>query len=120
MSIDSDPVWVRVENVLMTGMRIRTRNYVHSKLPAARDDISESVRRSKPSASIMKGDLRRIECDNTSSAQTSRIGVDAFEIVEPERKVVASGIVFHKRQLGPAHRSAMPPCQIVAGGIYTC
>ena len=48
-------------------------------------------------------------CDAAARRQTRRVGMYHFEIVEPERRIVIAGIVFHKRQLKPAHRPVIPP-----------
>src|SRR6202034_2147649 len=66
---------MRIVHVLVTGMRVRACNHVHPKLPASRDDFAERVHRPEPSASIVEWDLSRIESDNASGTQTSRIGM---------------------------------------------
>src|SRR4029079_29291 len=99
---------MRIVDVLMTGMRIRSRNHIHSQLPASRNDVAECVHGPEPSASIVERDLSWIKSDNASRAQASRIGMDAPEVVEPERDFVITGIVFNECQLGPAHWAVIP------------
>jgi hypothetical protein len=110
--IDCDPIRMRVIDVLMTRMSIRPRNHIHSKLPASRDYIAERVHRPEPSASIVERDFGGKESYGASCAQTSGICMNLSEIVEPERKIVVSRIVFHKCQLCPAHGTPVPPQRI--------
>ena len=57
---------------------------------------------------MMQRDLRWIICDDAARAQRRRIGVQAPEVVEPERRIEAARIVLDQRQLYPAHRPIEP------------
>src|ERR1035438_4891688 len=108
MFIDRDPIWMHIVDVLVTGMRIRSRNHIHAKFSASRNDVAECVHGPEPSASIVERDFSWIESDNASRAQAGRIGMDALAAVEPESEVVITGIVFDECQLGPTHRAVIP------------
>src|ERR1019366_5579160 len=106
---------MRIVDVLMTGMRIRSRNHIHPELPAPRNDVAECVHGPEPSASIVERNLSWIKSDNASRAQAGRIGMNALEVVEPEREVAITGIVFDECQLGPAHRAVIPSSGTAVG-----
>src|ERR1035438_7011546 len=108
MFIDRDPIGMRIVDVLVTSMRIGSRNHIHAKLPASRNDVAESVHGPEPSASIVERDFSWIESDNAPRTQAGRIGMDALEVVEPEREAVIAGLVFDECQLGPTHRAVIP------------
>src|SRR6185369_9961147 len=57
---------------------------------------------------MMKRDLRRIIGDTSAGAEAGRIGVGAFEVIEPEFVVVVAGVIFDQRELSPAHWFVRP------------
>jgi hypothetical protein len=62
----------------------------------------------------MEGHLRRIVRDDTAGAQAGGVGANTPEVIEPELRVEAAGIVFDERELNPAHGPIEPPGQRVA------
>src|ERR1700689_4123345 len=58
--------------------------------------------------SIVQGNLRRIERNDTPGTETCSIRMDTLEVIQPELEIVVSGIILHEGQLRPAHRAVIP------------
>ncbi len=114
-AVDRDPIRVRLPDVLISGVRIGPGDDVHAELAAAGDQISEWVGVAEPAAAVMKGDPRGIKSHASTGAETSGIGVGAFEVVEPELKIELAGVIFNESELRPAH-GAIDPAWFGAGG----
>jgi len=72
------------------------------------EKIAERVAVSHPRAAVMQRDPGRIVRDDAAGAQAGGVGVNAAEVIEPERGVVPSRIVLDERQLRPAHGPLEP------------
>src|ERR1700677_4155425 len=104
LGINSNPIGVRVVDVLAGRMRIGPGDDVHSQLAASLHDVAEGVRTAEILAAVVQRNLSGVESDAAAGAEASRIGMDLPEIIEPEGEVVISRIIFDKGQLRPAHR----------------
>ena len=65
---------------------------------------------------MVERNLGRVIRDDPSGAERCRISVKTPEVVEPELRVEAAGIVFDERELDPPHRPVEPAGAAVAGG----
>src|SRR5581483_9456527 len=106
--VDCDPVRMRVINILMTRVRVSSRHHVHAEFAAGCGDFSKGIAITEPFAAVMQRDLGWIKSDASAGVKQRCLRVTLLEVIEPERKVVISGIVFDETQLGPAHRPIVP------------
>ena len=107
--IDGDPIRVGIVDILMRRVRIGAGYYDHVECAAAGDELAEGIRVAHPGAAIVQADLGGVIGHAAAGAQAGRIGVDAFEIIEPELRIVSRGIILYQRELCPAHRAIEPP-----------
>ena len=90
------------------GVGIHARDNVHAELAATRQHLPERIAVAQELTAVMQRDLRRIERHASPRAKAGRVGVNPFEVVEPEGRLVASRVVFDEGQLGPPHRPVEP------------
>src|SRR5438876_10572497 len=93
LSVDCDPVRMRVINVLMNRVRIGARDYDHVHFPASCHQLPEGIGFAHPRAAPVQWDLGGIVRHASSGAETGGVGVDAAEVIEPELGVVMAGVV---------------------------
>src|SRR6185503_6423157 len=94
-SVHGNPVRMSVMNFLPRGMWVRPRQDVHVLLSAPLQQFTEWIGILHPGAAMMKRNLRRIISHDSASAETGRIRMGPFEIVQPELWIVLAWIVFH-------------------------
>ena len=99
---------MRVEHVLMRGVRIDARRHHHAEFAATRQHLAKRVAIAQELAAVMQRHLGGIKSHASAGAQAHCIGMDPFEIVEPEAGIVAARIVLDERQLHPSHRPVEP------------
>ena len=99
---------MRLEDVLADGVRIDARHHHHSELLAAMAQLAEGIAIPEEGAAVMHRDLRRIVGDDAAGAETDRVAMRAFEVVEPVTHVQLERIVLDESQLAPAHRAVVP------------
>src|SRR6185369_11568290 len=80
----------------------------HSQLPATRDQFAERIAIAEPFTSMMEGNFRWIKSDAAARAETDRIRMGAFEIIEPELDVELPRIILDQGELCPTHRLLNP------------
>ena len=61
--VHGNPVRVRIEGVLIGGMRIGARDHHHVQFSAARDQVGKNVAWPEPLAAVVQRKLRRIKSD---------------------------------------------------------
>ena len=115
LSVHGDPVWMRVVDVLMSGVWIGARDDVHPERATAGNELTERVAIAKEPAAMVERDFRRVVGHAPAGRQAGRVGVSALEVIEPELRVVLAGVVLDERQLCPSHRLVVP-----AGGRRLC
>ena len=103
-----DPVGVGGAHLVADGVRIGTRDDLHALRAAARDQRPERIAVAKPCAAMVQRNLGRVVGDDAAGAQRGSVGVKPAEVVEPELRIEAPGIVLDQRQLHPAHRPIEP------------
>ena len=113
--IHSDPVWVRIVDLLPAGVGVGSRDHVHAHRAAAGQQVAEAIAIAEPCAALLQRNLRGIERHHAACAQAGRIGMNAAEIIEPELSIVVAGIVFDERKLRPAHGPVVPADCAVLG-----
>ena len=96
-------------DVFIGGVRVGASDHVHAELPAALHYLAEVVGAlGEPAARAVIFDLGRIERHHAAGGDAERVGVDALEVIQPERDVHLGGIVFGAVELRPAHRLVEP------------
>ena len=93
--IDGNPIRMGLINLIPCCVWVCAGDYHHSHFATSPDEIAERVGIRKPRTPMVHGDLCGVVRDHTASAQTGSVGVDTFEVVQPEIGVEATGIVFH-------------------------
>ena len=106
--LDRDPVRMRHLRVLVRSVRIGTNQHRHTQLATTRDEFAQNIPVIEPCAAMMKRNLRRIVCNAAPAAEAHAVGACPLEVVEPERRIEVSGVVFHQSELRPAHRLRGP------------
>src|SRR4051812_14324231 len=104
----SDPIRVRLLDVIIGGVRIRARDYDHAELPAAGDEFTEWIAVAEPGAPVVKSDIRGVIRNAAAGAQADGVGMGALKIIEPEGGVEFTRVVLDQRELCPAHRFVGP------------
>ena len=108
LRVHGDPVGVRFVDVLVRGVRIGACHHYHAQLAAAPVQLAERVAIAHPGAAMVKRNRGGVVGDAAARAQARGVGVYAPEIVEPEARIVAAGVVLYQGELGPAHRPVEP------------
>src|SRR5258708_3880061 len=98
-----DIVRMSLIHILAGGMGVCSKNDRHIHPAAAFYHIIQRVGAAQPVAAMVKGDPGGIKSDYTAGAEQGPIGVDTFEIAEPEVRVKVFGIVLDESELRPAH-----------------
>ena len=109
-----NPVGVRRPHLVADGVGIGARDDVHPERAAAGDERAERIAVPQPRAAMVQRHFRRVVRDDAAGAQAGGVGAHAAEVVEPELRIEAAGIVLDERELDPAHRPIEPPGQRVA------
>ncbi len=112
---DGNPVRVGFPHFLARRVRIGARDDVHPERAAAGDERAERIVLAEPRAAMVQRHFRRVVGDDAAGAQAGGVRADAAEVVEPELRLEAAGIVFDERELDPAHGPIEPAGQRVAG-----
>src|ERR1017187_5570081 len=99
---------VCIADVLVCGMGIGARDHHHVQFAASGHQIAERVARAEPLAAIVQRNFRGIVRHRAAGAETGGVGMGAAKVVQPEVEVVGAGVVFHQRQLRPAHGAVEP------------
>src|SRR5689334_22437238 len=89
--VDGDPVGMCIVNVLMTRVRVSTRDDIHAELAACGDDVAERVTIAEPLAAVMQRNFSGIERNAAARVNEGGVGVHLLEIVEPEIEAVVAG-----------------------------
>ena len=108
VAVHRNPVRMGLSDLVADRVRVRPRHDVHLHRPAALDQLAERIARAQPRAPVMEGDLGRVIRHDPAGTQRGGVGVQPAEIVEPEGRVEAPGIVFDQGQLNPSHRPVEP------------
>jgi hypothetical protein len=103
-----DPIGLSGAHLVADSVGIRARNHLHAQRTASRDERPEWIAVAKPRAAVMQRNLGRVVGDDAAGAERGGVGVQPPEVVEPEPRIEASGIVLDERQLHPAHRPIEP------------
>ena len=106
-----NPVRMRLPHLVSHRVRIGSRDDVHPELAASRDERPERIALTEPGAAVVERHVGRVVRDDAAGAERCGVGVKTTEVVEPELRIEAAGIVFDKRQLHPTHRSIEPACR---------
>ena len=93
----------------MGSVRIGAGYDIHSKFAATCYQLSETISVTKEFAPVVEGHFGWVIGYATARRKAGRIGMSAFEVIEPELMVVLSWIIFDERQLCPTHRPVVPP-----------
>ena len=113
--VDRNPVRMRLPHVVADRVRIGARDDAHAERAAAGDERAERIRLTEPRAAMVQRHLGRVVGDDAAGAERGGVGVEAAEVVEPELRVEAAGVVLDERELHPAHRPIEPARQQLAG-----
>ena len=105
---DGNPVGMRLPHVVAHRVRIRARDDAHAERAAAGDERAERIRLTQPRAAMVQRDRGRVVGDDAAGAERGGVGVEPAEVVEPELRVEAAGVVLDERELHPAHRPIEP------------
>jgi hypothetical protein len=122
VGLHGDPIRMSVEDVLVRGVGIHARGHHHAQLAAARQHLAKSVAIAEEFAAVMQRHFRGIKGHASAGAQAHGIGVNPFEIVEPEAGIIAARVVLDESQLHPPHGPVEPafvralPAESCAGG----
>jgi hypothetical protein len=116
LRVHRDPVGVRLIDILVRRVRVGAGDHHHVHLAAAGHQVAERVAIAEPLAAIVQRDLRRVVRHASAGAQARGIRLRALEVVEPEIQIVLARIVFHQRQLRPAHGPVEPAFRFRSGG----
>src|SRR5260221_670746 len=73
------------------GVRIHSREDVHVERATAGDQGSEGIRGAQRRAPMVQRDVGRVVRDDAARAQGGGVGVQAAEVVQPERRIEAAG-----------------------------
>ena len=109
VGLDRDPVRVSVLKTSWWAAWGSTRAITF--MPSFRqpvDHFAKGVAVAEELAAVVQRNLGRIEGHAAARAEANRIGVNAFVIVEPERRFVVARIVLDEGQLCPSHRTVVP------------
>ena len=103
-----DPVGMRGSHLLARGMRIGPGDDVHPKTATPGNERPERIAGPEGGAAVVERYLGRIVGDDAAGAQACGVCLDSAEVVEPELRIEAAGIVLDERELRPSHRLVEP------------
>jgi hypothetical protein len=93
---DGNPVGVGVEHLLPGGMGIGAEDYRHIHFPATLNEIPQGIGCSEPIAAVMEGNVSGIKSNDAAGTEQCTVRMYALEIVEPELRIIVTGIVFNE------------------------
>jgi hypothetical protein len=84
------------------------RDHDHPELAATGDEFPEHIAVAEESAAVVERHLGGVVGNASARAEADGVGVDSFEVIEPELGIEFAGIVFDQGQLRPTHRFVDP------------
>ena len=89
--------------------------------PAPGDERPERIAGPERRAAVVQRNLGRVVGDDAAGAQAGGVRLDSAEVVEPELRIEAAGIVLDQRELRPSHRLVEPArAHSLGRGPRTC